>query len=294
MKLLVISYRNKINKDSTNYEISLKNNNINYVMLGLGDKWTGFISSKIQRIYNFLITENTDADIVAITDCHDVLCCADENEILYKYQSFNKELVVGGEALCSGKCISVYNPKNKIKYMNGGFYIGSKNRIIDLFKYMIDRIDLFKDIDQDGMKYYYLQHYDNIALDANRLLVVNRNFLLLPNIKAIKNGRIFLKNSNVSPCFIHFPASKADSGFERDIVGRKIVSGYLTKSFIERFGDLKGFNLAMKYSLIIIMIILLSFCFMGPKVASKLLLGYVIIVILLIITIYSCSKYYYE
>src|SRR5437016_3579775 len=102
MRLIVLTYANIKCPEYNNFMKSTAHLNVH--VLGRGEKWKSFVESKIQACYNWLLTLKEPC-IVCLTDCFDLIACADEHEIISKYVNFNAPIVFGTETLCpSNNC----------------------------------------------------------------------------------------------------------------------------------------------------------------------------------------------
>ena len=74
---------------------SCKRNNIDLIVLGLGQEWKGF-TMRFDLWMNYLNTLK-DNEIVMINDAYDVVILQNSNTILNKFLKFNKKIVLSGE-----------------------------------------------------------------------------------------------------------------------------------------------------------------------------------------------------
>lgn len=173
MDLLILSYANKENINSLNYSTSLKKYKYDYKIIGNGDKWVNFMT-KIISLYNYLINMKENYDLVCVTDCYDVLCCGSKLKLIEKFKTFNKDIVFSAESNCAkDKCIYLNNYyQNKYDeniiypYLNAGFYIGKRNKIIELLKFLVDTNNKTGIVDDQLLCCMYVQEFPHtVALD---------------------------------------------------------------------------------------------------------------------------------
>jgi hypothetical protein len=205
LSLVVVSYSNIKNQGFSNYKSSLIKFEYDYIILGRGEKWKGFVESKIKTCYNHIKQLKTKNLVICITDVNDVLACDYPSNLLEKFKKFKKDIVFGMENNClTGNCDNRHSKKikknKKRRYINGGFYIGYKHAILKLFEYIIS---LKINNDQIGLG-KYAHYYDNIGFDTQSQLVLNINSFNKNKYK-YHNNRITSTESNNNPVFIHNP-----------------------------------------------------------------------------------------
>ena len=219
MKLKNITVATNKNKGYYNIlEESCKRNNIDLVVLGLGQKWEGF-TMRWKLWYNYL-NKLDDNEIVMINDAYDVIIIENSNEIIKKFKEFKKPVVFGTQhdnlsTLVFKKCLnSVLCCGNSIGYVK---YI---KIIIRLFfkyehlwkKYKNDDQIILNEIcsREDKLKKI-------IAADINKkIFFVASNGNRYANVKYFYNGTILdlkmkdgklLNQSNNSISVLHLPGN---------------------------------------------------------------------------------------
>ena len=225
MDLLVVSFANNKNILSSNLEISLKKYNYNHIIIGEGLKWVNFMT-KIQGCYEYIKNNVPDNYIVIICDAYDVYACDDAEVLLNKFLKFDKKIVFGCENKCGTNCIPLdfYYRYNQIKrkryqYVNGGFYMGYKAYILKMLGYILS-LDI--DDDQIAICRFINEYPEIVGLDDMGTLV--SNIQLYSYFDTIwENNRVYNKETNEYPCFIHMPAISFDVGRRLDYFGPKVV-----------------------------------------------------------------------
>lgn len=231
---LVITYCNKYkteNYENTNRFVeTLKNNNWEYVILGEGEQWNGFIT-KIIAIKNYLENINSEK-IVVISDAHDVYCLKNSKNFINDFKSFNKNIVVSMELFAEGLVtydfnkdyyqvtwLGPYFESNNIdykninkKFVNGGLYCGYAKTIYLFYKWM-----LFKKYtdDQKALGAFMNQYPNVVYPDFN-------NKLLHTTTSFVNGGTSNEKQTHDSPTlselvgqhsyFLHIPGINGSKG----------------------------------------------------------------------------------
>lgn len=147
MSLKIITFATHYDGYMRYFVESVKSKNIHLDILGLGDKWKGFIM-RYDYYISHIEKNISDEDIIIVCDAYDVLNFANEKEILDKYRSFNSDIVFANDCHPDGqptnnfilklnKLLTSITFKTKNKYiLNGGMYIGKKQPLVELFKMM--------------------------------------------------------------------------------------------------------------------------------------------------------------
>jgi hypothetical protein len=138
--------------DSEGYFPVLKrqmdSNEINYKVLGYGEKWKGWIW-RTNKMIRHLKKNYLPDDIIMIIDAYDVLFCGDKESIMKKYRSFNTDVVFGVElndsqefsfpiSYISFPLIELYFGANGYYMLNGGSYMGTVQSIIKILEKIRD------------------------------------------------------------------------------------------------------------------------------------------------------------
>ena len=215
-KPLVVSYDNNIAENAIFYINTLNNNNWEYLIVGQGDVWNGFIS-KIKGYIKFLKTLPSDK-IVILTDARDVICCRSPHAFMDAFNSFGGNMVVSMELYCEGymdindtnlnkiKCvqsipITQYWKKHNIiklpdrKYVNSGLICGKVKQLLHELEWAIN--NNYSD-DQLALCNYINAFPDNVTLDIDATLLHTSTFGVCAGIQQIHVQK------NDSPTFAEF------------------------------------------------------------------------------------------
>lgn len=267
MNLLVLAFANEKNILLTNLENSLDDYGYNYKIIGEGVKWVNFMT-KIQASYDFI--KKVDYDIIAVIDAYDVLACDTPNILIDKFLQFRKNIVVGSENDCGGNCtplnryFTVTNSKRgRYNYANGGFYMGYREDILFMLKYILN---LGIADDQIGLGEFMNEYPDNICLDRNGALISN------VNIKSAYFDTYWVSNrvKNIKtleyPCFIHTPSIQFDFYKRMDYFGDKILGKkYKRYSYPTKISNFYGKYRSKILYLLFVLIILILIIFLFLK-----------------------------
>jgi hypothetical protein len=189
-KPLVITYCNKYKSEQFENTVrlteTLNNNNWEYVVLGDGDEWKGFMT-KIIAYKNYLITLQPKK-IVVIADAHDLYCLRNSSSFIDNFKKYKSQIVVSMEHLAEG---SIYYDKNKSyyqvtwlekyfnyyninyekfsrKFVNSGLICGYAEDLINCINFLFDNN---YDDDQKGLGDYMNKYPENVFADINAELL---------------------------------------------------------------------------------------------------------------------------
>lgn len=215
-ELIVYSYGNDKKKAYQLIE-SAKKNNITLILEGDGKKWNGFVD-KLDNFNKFLEKQDNN-QIVAFVDAYDVIIFDSSKNIVEKFKSFNKPIVISGEQTCypDKDAESYYPNKHKrFRYVNSGTYIGyagylkkmlnklkSNNyKCLDITKKTHENCD-----DQRCLTTYFIENQDICAIDYDQkifsvLFGTNEN-----DYDFISYNNVFNKITNNKTSIIHANAS---------------------------------------------------------------------------------------
>ena len=207
---------------------SCKRNNIELIILGLGQKWEG-LHMKFKLWLNYLNTL-PDNEIIMVNDAYDIIILEDSKTILTKFKKFNKPIVFSYQdgflinsvfnkclekVICSGNFIGyVKNIKEVIKIILKNENKWPKhnkgdqnilNTICQISPYIKNNIAL--DLNQDiffvtsGDDFFYYKYYingfiKNLKMKNNQLLNKNNKPISVLHLAANLNGNIYLQYLN--------------------------------------------------------------------------------------------------
>jgi hypothetical protein len=210
--LLVISVATDANNQGFQYFInSLKNNNIQYKILGLNTKWNGGIMEEGmgggQKI-NLLKAELKRWDTVKLkttlllfSDSYDVITVSTESEIIKKYYSISKNhILFSAEKYCwPDISLEKYYPntKSNYKFLNSGGFIGNAYDILNILTMDI------KDNDDDQLYFTKIFLFNNVNIKLDYYCEIFQTLNgIIQDIYIYKN-RIINKSQLTFPSFIH-------------------------------------------------------------------------------------------
>ena len=181
--------------------------------------WSGYVD-KISCMIELLSSANiADDDCIVFVDAYDVLCYADQEEILCKFSSFDCDLLISAELTCyPAENQPVYNymlqescPQitTNYQYVNSGGYMGTKKALLTMLTWKpLDQIQEICVVggDQNYVTQYYLEHVltePRIQLDTKQLVFQNLHKVELTEC-SYSHGRFHNDVLDTWPCFVHF------------------------------------------------------------------------------------------
>ena len=205
MKVKVIGLATTINITSKNWTKGVESTGMQYKLLGMGQKFTGW--KMRSKLYLNELMADTDTDIFIISDVYDVLVNQKvvqrikdtgrtvEDHILSIFYQFKKPIVVGAENSCGSPafCYS-YSFSSSLqdahKFPNAGLLIGYRSYLIELYRHLLNYSD-----DQLELGKLVHKYPHKFALDTESKLFYN--FKLYPDKEKFR-----------SALFVHFPGMK--------------------------------------------------------------------------------------
>lgn len=215
-----------------NWRRSGEYNNIECIVIGMGEKWGGWIW-RTQKYLEYIDTLDPN-EIILLTDATDVIFIDNADQILSKFINNGSKVIIGAEPAC---CTGIYSsgslrykaeqtlkeriPNNRYRFPNGGLMIGYVKDISKLLRENSDDTD-----DQAGYLDKFLNNTSLFTLDHNANIFGN-----IPNMNPYvrvsddpsydemvyweninDNGCIKLRNKihQTSPCVLHFPGKNWD------------------------------------------------------------------------------------
>ena len=167
--------------------------------LGFGKKYSGHFMKDLETI-EFLKDKNPD-DLVIFLDGFDSLSLSSEEEIIEKFKSFNKKLVISVENIRNAYLTHSYVFQKVLgKYINTGLFMGEVRFVRDFLERMYSKEYDKKSNQKTWCKFLNSEYNEYIGLDRDSLLFLNHSFTCNNSFK-LKNKRIELDNNN-KPCFI--------------------------------------------------------------------------------------------
>lgn len=189
-EVLCLTYDN-MPTDNTKFFInSLDKNGWKYKIVGGGEKWEGFVITRVRRYLTelMLLPDNT---LVILSDARDVACVREPDDFKTKFLSFGKKIVVSMELFCDGsiredqvsKGQSIpllnywkyYNIREKPhrKFANMGLVSGLAKDLIHMLSWILE--NKFTN-DQLGLCNYINRFPKNVYADINAILLHSSSF----------------------------------------------------------------------------------------------------------------------
>lgn len=104
----MVTFANDLNEPMLiNFIKSLQKYNYDYAIIGKGQKWEGYMT-KIKGYLDYVKTLKSDQLVICV-DAYDVFATGPPDELIKKYYSYEKSLLVGSEVYCGDNCIPVDN-----------------------------------------------------------------------------------------------------------------------------------------------------------------------------------------
>lgn len=178
-----------------NFEDSLKKFGWNYRILGLGQKWGGWVWR--MKMYREALKKLHPDTKVILSDASDVIALKSPPMNI----DDNINIMVSGNNNCTlGICkpitkfIKLRNIVGKKKFVNAGLIYGKAGKIIDMYSWIIEKG--FTD-DQLGICLYFEKNYTDLSLTIDS---ENRYFF--------NNDKNMYNEIPTSAFFVHFPGMR--------------------------------------------------------------------------------------
>lgn len=166
---------------------------------GFGGSEFGF---KLQYLLEFC-RKRKYSDIILFTDAWDVVIVDDCSELIKKYKSFKKDIVIGAEKMLHPALwfYLFYFNNVPFPYLNAGLIIGKAGIIKELLEKYWKKEDSKID-DQVLWTKIYLENKNKICLDEKAEIFLN--LMHLKNEDFIyKNNKLYLKETKTFPSIVH-------------------------------------------------------------------------------------------
>lgn len=280
MSLLIVSYCNKRNNYSDNFEASLKKFKYTYKLLGIGEKWENFMT-KIKAYHKFLSSPKT-SDLICIIDCYDVLACRKKSDLLKLYNQTNQtnqinnqinkqsKVIVSSQAECkSYNCfeLSSWWKKNILtnnlhnRFANSGFILGKWDDVKHVIDYLLNVKDSSGNTlvdDQLALCHYIEKYPDKIDIDVMSKYIGTVLPMDFHKYSFNLKNEVINTTTNTRPFFIHTPATSSDMDLRLEYFGKRILYNYKTRSMSEKissFVDRSRQNWIIKSILVSILVL---------------------------------------
>ena len=203
----LISVSTKKHPDLERYVKSAEAHGFKPNILGLHEKRsTGHANSKFGMKLKYLLEYVKSLkrnDIVLFTDAWDVIIVGDCSEIIKKYKSFKKDIVIGAEKYCWPDWFLFYKFNyfnSKFPYVNSGGIIGKAGVIKDLLEKYYKGEDIIDD--QRLWIKIYLENKSKIALDEKAEIFLNTLYTKKEDI-IYEDNLLKYKPTNTNPILVH-------------------------------------------------------------------------------------------
>ena len=167
----------------------------------LGHSKGGKFGMKLRYPKEYLKDKN-DNDILLFSDAWDVMVLDTPEQLINKYKSFNKDIVISAENACwpdGSRELEYLDTKNEpFPYLNSGGYVGKVGTLKQIFNnYNDDDID-----DQRFWTDMYFKNRDKIVLDSKAVI-----FLSMHDVKQedfqFDNEKFTYKETGTNPILVH-------------------------------------------------------------------------------------------
>jgi hypothetical protein len=261
-KPLVISYDNEITEQTNRFITTLENNNWDYMIVGKGEIWKGFIGRTIK--YNDILSSLPSNKIVVLSDARDVYCCRTSKSFIEAFNTFNQKNIISTELFLLGKLNwtdemiknydlwqgvpvtnywNYHNIKNlpDRKYVNAGLIAGKVSNLIDQLTWQIDFCNKNKITDDQLALTHYINTFpEKIILDHNASILHTSTFGVNAGIQNVHiqktDSPSFAEFYGRGAYFLHIPGS-ANKGQKEiyEISWKFIKLGVSSKSLLDLY-----------------------------------------------------------
>jgi hypothetical protein len=199
-------------------------NNYKLTTLGWGQKWEGFLMKYKLLLEN--INKYDDNDIIILTDAYDVIVTGNKEELINKFKEFNKPILISkdgytGESIFNYFHDKIFDTCNNYRICAGlmmGYVWALKKLINEMCGEDFNKCNKLNIDDQILIinvcnNYNFYKKY--IAIDKNSKIFYNTYGNVdklqfdfnLEDIFDIKDNKLYLRHTDISPCFIHGPGN---------------------------------------------------------------------------------------
>jgi hypothetical protein len=204
---------------------SARKNDYELVTLGWGQKWEGFIMKYKLLMEN--LNKFDDNDIIVLTDAYDVIVTDKKEVVIEKFKKFKKPILLSkdgytGESIFNYLHDTIFDTCHNYRICAGLMmgYVWALKELI--FLMCGNNLEKCKELNLDDQiliinicknnKNFFTK---NIAIDNNSEIFYNTygkvdklqfNFNVT-DIFYINKNKLYIKDTDISPCFIHGPAN---------------------------------------------------------------------------------------
>lgn len=206
-----------------------RRNGIEVVVLGVGRQWRGF-AWKFTLMREYLAGQaHHDDDVIIFLDAYDVLALQPASVVLERFLAIGKPIVVSVEDTRDTDVLTrhvrgrVFGRCAKAE-VNSGAYMGRVCALRQMFDFICDRFGcgepgfdgmddqrILTSVCDDAPFADRLMGHDHagnifytIPLPGSfRIITGNNRFVPDPRKHEVRDGQLFLRETGVSPCFVH-------------------------------------------------------------------------------------------
>jgi hypothetical protein len=243
---------------------SARKNDYELVTLGWGQKWEGFIMKYKLLMEN--LNKFDDNDIIILTDAYDVIVTDKKEVVIEKFKKFKKPILLSkdgytGESIFNYLHDKIFDTCHNYRICAGlmmGYAWALKKLVNEMCGEELQKCQQLN-LDDQVLIINVCNNHDfykkYIAVDKNSEIfyntygnVDNLEFdFNLDDIFDIKNDKLYIRHTDISPCFIHGPANvnlnevcnfydlPVSKKTSRDMMYR--IKLYTKPQYMERFSD---------------------------------------------------------
>jgi hypothetical protein len=229
---VLISYDNATNTNTKHFINTLDANIWNYRMIGEGERWEGFVQTRMTG-YLRAISKLPSDTLVVLSDARDVVCVRPPNAFKTGFLSYGGRIIVSMELFCEGhmsedktsglQCIPLTNywkhytihdkEKPPRKFANAGLLAGYAKDLKHMFTWILE--NKYTD-DQLGVCNYMNTFPQNVYADIHAELLHTTSYAVCSGIVDLKiqasDSPTFSEILGSSSFFIHVPGHPNSKG----------------------------------------------------------------------------------
>jgi hypothetical protein len=228
---IVVTYDNNPNEYTKRFISTLEANRWEYVVIGKGDEWKGFLTRVVA--YEAFLKTLPAEKLVILSDARDVLCIRSPHAFVDAFRSFKKDLVVSMELLCNGKfsvddsyksqvCVPLKNYWKHYnitsmparKFVNAGLVAGTVSALLHVLQYVQKYMVVNNTTnDQSAFGNYINEFPERVACDVEASLLHTSVFGVNAGIQSIhlqkEDSPTFAELFGRGAFFLHIPGMTA-------------------------------------------------------------------------------------
>jgi len=261
-KPIVISYDNEITEQTNRFITTLENNDWDYMIVGKGEKWRGFIGRTL-KYYEVLKTLPPNK-IVVLSDARDVYCCRTSKSFIEAFNTFHEKNIICSELFLLGKLnwsdeeinktdlwqgvpVTNYWNYHKItnlpfrKYVNAGLIAGKVSNLLEQIMWQLEFcINNKKTDDQLALTHYINTFPEKVVLDYDASILHTSTFGVNAGIQNVHIQKIdspsFAEFYGRSAFFLHIPGTSNKGQKEIYEISWKFIQlGVCSKALLDLY-----------------------------------------------------------